>query len=180
MKKYLIILVIVLSACNLYASPKADCKKSGGVWGWANNSWICTKNGKHKIAISISKPKSNSTYYSPKKDCLKSGGEWLWTNNSWVCKKGEKYNAMINTKVSLDECIDYMSKYNHFTEVFSSAKYDKKKWSLILVKSYMDSLILTCNGVVDISFYQKQVKNVKKMWYKYIPENIRKENVWIY
>lgn len=80
------------------------------------------------------------------------------------------------------ECNSYKSSYNHYVDVFSSNSVDKKKYPLLMVKSYLDSIMLECDGVIDISFFKNQTPEVKRMWNKYIPISTRNlpENKWKY
>ena len=49
-----------------------------------------------------------------------------------------------------------------------------------MVKSYLDSILTECKGVIDISLYEKQKPSIQKMWYKYIPKQTRDlpQNQW--
>lgn len=78
------------------------------------------------------------------------------------------------------ECRQYEKKFSHYVETFNSNSEDTKKYPLILVKSYLDSILTECEGVIDTSFYKKQKPIIKKMWDKYIPKYIRDlpQNKW--
>ena len=67
------------------------------------------------------------------------------------------------------ECRQYEKKFSHYVETFNSNSEDTKKYPLIMVKSYLDSILTECEGVIDTSFYKKQKPIIKKMWNNYIP-----------
>jgi len=78
------------------------------------------------------------------------------------------------------ECQGYESKFSRYIDKFNSNSNSTKKYPLIMVKSYLDSILTECNGVIDVSFYKKQKPTIKKMWNKYIPKQTRDlpQNQW--
>jgi len=78
------------------------------------------------------------------------------------------------------QCHEYENKYSKFIDKFNNNSNDTKKYPLLMVKSYLDSILTECEGVIDTSFYKKQKPTIKKMWNKYIPKKTRDlpQNQW--
>ncbi len=83
---------------------------------------------------------------------------------------------------TVKECREYESKYTHYVNAFNNSPENRKQYPLLMVKSYMDSLILECEGMIDIASYKKDVPKVKKLWTIYIPSKVRSypQNKWKY
>jgi hypothetical protein len=79
-----------------------------------------------------------------------------------------------------NQCREYESKYNKFINKFNDNPYKTKHYPLLMVKSYLDTILLECDAVIDISFYKKQKLSIKNMWNKYVPKYIRDlpQNKW--
>ena len=78
------------------------------------------------------------------------------------------------------ECHQYENKFSRYIDKFNSNSNDTKRYPLIMIKSYLDSILTECKGVIDISFYEKQKPSIKKMWNQYVPKQTRDlpQNKW--
>lgn len=78
------------------------------------------------------------------------------------------------------ECKAYQDKYSQYIDQYKSNSDDTKKYPLLMIKSYLDSLLTECKGVVDISFYEKQKPTIKQAWDRYVPKKTRDlpQNKW--
>lgn len=78
------------------------------------------------------------------------------------------------------ECRGYENKFSTYINKFNSNPNDTKKYPLLMIKSYLDSILTECKGVIDVSYYEKQKPSIKKMWNKYVPKQTRdlQQNQW--
>ena len=83
---------------------------------------------------------------------------------------------------SKKECEDYSNKLNHYYEKVNNNSNETKQYPLLMVKSYLDSLVLECKNVINISSYEKQIPTVKSLFERYVPKKIKDldENKWKY
>lgn len=83
---------------------------------------------------------------------------------------------------TVKECGEYQSKYNHYIKAFNDSQENRKGYALLMVKSYLDSIILECGDLIDISPYQEDVPKVKALWKIYIPTKVQNypQNKWKY
>lgn len=78
------------------------------------------------------------------------------------------------------ECQGYENKFSTYIDKFNSNSDNTKKYPLLMIKSYLESILNECKGVVDVSFYEKQKPSIKQMWNKYVPQQTRDlpQNQW--
>lgn len=83
---------------------------------------------------------------------------------------------------SKKDCIDYDNKLTQYIEKVNQNSDETKQYPLLMVKSYLDSLVFECKSVIDISFYEKQIPSIKLLFEKYVPKKIKDldENKWKY
>ena len=61
---------------------------------------------------------------------------------------------------SKKECEEYNNKLNHYVVKVNQNSEETKQYPLLMVKSYLDSLVLECKNVINISSYEKQIPTV--------------------
>lgn len=83
---------------------------------------------------------------------------------------------------SSSECMDYENKFYKYLDATNTNPPSSKKYSMLMVKSYLDSIILECVGKNNYQEYRKQIPTIKKMWNDWVPEQTRNEsqNKWKY
>lgn len=83
---------------------------------------------------------------------------------------------------SSSECRKYEAKFAHFKNVHDGNSASMKSYSMLMVKSYFDSIILECRGIQNYSIYVKLIPKIKKEWKYTVPEHIRNQpqNQWKY
>ncbi len=83
---------------------------------------------------------------------------------------------------SASECNEYENKFYHYLDKTNTNAPSYKKYSMLMVKSYFDSIILECRGTNNYGEYRKMIPKIKKMWKDWIPEETRNQsqNQWKY
>lgn len=83
---------------------------------------------------------------------------------------------------SASECTKYKSSFYSALDKTNANSPSNKKYSMLLVKSYFDDLILNCKGMNDNEVFKAKIPEVKKMWNSWVPKNVRDmpQNKWKY
>lgn len=83
---------------------------------------------------------------------------------------------------SASECKEYENKFYHYLDTTNTNAPSQKKYSMLMVKSYFDSIILECRSENNYNEYRKMIPEIKKMWKDWVPVEIRNQsqNKWKY
>ncbi|QOY55553.1 hypothetical protein HUE87_04815 [Candidatus Sulfurimonas marisnigri] len=71
--------------------------------------------------------------------------------------------------ISLDaatatDCIRYKNKFSRHLDNFNNNSPQAKKYSITMVKSYFDRIILKCNDKKYYEIYSKMAPDINKLW----------------
>ena len=80
------------------------------------------------------------------------------------------------------ECKQYETKFAEAINKTDSNLVSMKKYSMLMVKSYFDSIILECKGKKNYNNYVRLIPQIKKQWKYNVPSKIRNQpqNQWKY
>ena len=83
---------------------------------------------------------------------------------------------------TINECKHYETKFAEARNKTDSNPVSMKKYSMLMVKSYFDSIILECKGKKNYNNYVKLIPKIKKEWKYTVPASIRNQaqNKWKY
>ncbi len=81
-----------------------------------------------------------------------------------------------------NKCKHYETKFAEARNKTDSNPVSMKKYSMLMVKSYFDSIILECKGKQNYNNYVRLIPEIKKQWKYNVPKQIRSQsqNQWKY